>query len=86
MVVDNVDVFEFPVSTEYLLQIFLRRVQTEAKYTQYITGTRVELRVCVCRGGGGWGEKEREYYRDKKRKKRYETTSENTVSKSCEIT
>ena len=49
VIIDNVDMFEFSVSTKYLLQIFLRRVETETKHTQDITGTRVELRR---RGGG----------------------------------
>ena len=49
VIIDNVDMLEFSVSTEYLLQIFLRRVETETKHPQDITGTRVELR----RGGEG---------------------------------
>jgi hypothetical protein len=42
VIIDNVDMLEFSVSTEYLLQIFLRRVETETKHPQDITGTRVE--------------------------------------------
>lgn len=43
MVVDDIDVFQFSISTKYILQIFLRCVETETKYSQYIARIRIEL-------------------------------------------
>lgn len=43
MVIDDIDVLELSISTEYLLQILLRGVETQSKHSQNITGIGVEL-------------------------------------------
>lgn len=55
VVIDYIDVLQFSISAKYLLQVLLRRVETQTKYTHNISRIRVKSVSFVPLPGGHRG-------------------------------